>query len=441
MKCHVRAWYHSVPFASTMFAAIALGCSQSPPPPETAEEATASRHDCPTHGLKLSVTDSADHGTVSRTITNIPIAPNIDEVPEYHDCQRLVRQFEPANYGPLVGIFAAEGLDTFFKVADGRGEPRDARALAEPKAVAQIFNYDTEAYGPLAIQREFSCLYLARQPNDTWVAHMVWAKGDEERCTQPLTAPNSSPPHRLDVFAEDPSHYAGESLTAEDIPPVARWQLDERGHHAIGIRCGDQWCTIVARGSKPEPGFPAAAAGQIAEKALSAGATQRQLSRVTQVRGWHDDQVLAVSDPGAPSGLAPRGPRARLFPHPLLGTWNDPADFGEWRTVAHALIVQGRPGKYADSLNLGTDPTEYELLHVNLGGPPPAEVGSLTCTASATGTWYMRMTRRSTVMYGCVTQRAHPEARQLPGTARWRWKVNDETMWVRCPGGCCTLER
>jgi hypothetical protein len=23
---------------------------------------------------------------------------------------------------------------------------------------------------------------------------------------------------------------------------------------------------------------------------------------------------------------------------------------------------------------------------------------------------------------------------------RWRWLLNDETLWVRCSFGCCTVE-
>jgi hypothetical protein len=28
----------------------------------------------------------------------------------------------------------------------------------------------------------------------------------------------------------------------------------------------------------------------------------------------------------------------------------------------------------------------------------------------------------------------------VPGTARWRWKARDETLWVRCAEGCCEVQ-
>jgi hypothetical protein len=28
---------------------------------------------------------------------------------------------------------------------------------------------------------------------------------------------------------------------------------------------------------------------------------------------------------------------------------------------------------------------------------------------------------------------------RIPAVVRWRWKPNDETMWVACPAGCCEV--
>ena len=40
--------------------------------------------------------------------------------------------------------------------------------------------------------------------------------------------------------------------------------------------------------------------------------------------------------------------------------------------------------------------------------------------------------------YRCVHRRIH-SGEEIPGAVRWRWKEDDETMWVRCPQGCCTV--
>ena len=424
--------------AVVMYAAAMTGCVRTkqqvaiqPPMP--------GRPECPTHTLELPVFDSLDHGWSPRIVTDIPIAPSIDDVPEYHDCQRLVREHE-SRFGPLVGIFAAEGAETLFNKVDGRGRPRTPESLRAPKAVAQIFNFDEEPYAPLAIMREFSCLYLTRTDEGTWKAYMVWARSDDQRCKKPLQSPGPGQARELDVFPHNASEYSG-PMAGEDIPPVARWDSDADGRHAIGIRCGEQWCTIVAKGSHPRPVAPVPAAGELTALMAAPAVAEQKARRVIEVKGWYDEQQLAITAPSESHGLAPAGPRARLFPHAQLGEWNDPDDFENWRPVAYATVIEGSAGIYEEKLNLGTNVTTYDLIHRDNGESPPPEIEPLTCPAGADGTWYMRLTRATIVKYGCVTQRPHPEAARLPGTVRWRWKVEDETMWVRCPGGCCTLER
>jgi hypothetical protein len=104
-------------------------------------------------------------------------------------------------------------------------------------------------------------------------------------------------------------------------------------------------------------------------------------------------------------------------------------------------MIRGAPGAYADKLHLGSGITKFELIFRRSGDDPPADAG-ISCDPSDGGTWWMRLTRGGagpTVGYRCVTARAHPSAPKLPGTARWRWKVDDETTWVRCPQGCCSV--
>jgi hypothetical protein len=43
------------------------------------------------------------------------------------------------------------------------------------------------------------------------------------------------------------------------------------------------------------------------------------------------------------------------------------------------------------------------------------------------------------VSYRCVTRRTHAGV-DPPAAVRWRWKMDDETLWERCGTGCCEVE-
>lgn len=403
------------------------------------------RPDCPSHAIELTVYDSLEHGWTPRVVNDIPIASAIDEIPEFHDCQRLVRTHD-REYGPLVGIFASEELETLYGTFDAKGEPvapaRAAELVRTLPAAAAIFSFDDEPYLPLSIRREFNCLYLLppSSMSQRWTAYMVWARSDEKRCSQPLGDPANA--FALDVHVHSTADYGNEAFAATDIPPVARWDVDRRTEQSIGIRCGGAWCSVGSSGIMPRPSEGAEVTPLIrAAFPAGGGPSENELRRVTRVPGWYDDQSLAIASPSGTAGLSPRGPRAVYYPDPRIGDMNDPAEFETWTPVAYAMI-RGAPGAYGEKLHLGSGITKFELIFRRSGEDPPADVGDVSCGVSDGGTWWMRLTRGGggpTVGYKCVTARAHPSAPTLPGTARWRWKVDDETTWVRCPQGCCSV--
>ena len=79
------------------------------------------RPECPQDSVRSWFGD--DRGKVIA----IPTAGPTSNVPEYHDCQRLVSGTPPV-VGPLVAIFAAEKLDSLF---------RSSRALASSDSASQ----------------------------------------------------------------------------------------------------------------------------------------------------------------------------------------------------------------------------------------------------------------------------------------------------------------
>ncbi|HEX6643238.1 MAG TPA: hypothetical protein VF037_01090 [Gemmatimonadales bacterium] len=397
------------------------------------------RPECPEHDINLTVYRDSHDVLVPHVVTDIPIAPSIDEIPEFHDCQRLVRTGTP-EYGPLVGVFASERIDSLFGTFRPDGAPADLRAIAvlnrTRPAAAQLFNYDDEPYEPLGIHRQFSCLYLM-QPEESggrWRAFMLDAKWDDNRCKEPLGDPAKAT--ELPVAVHDIRTSGGEPLIGKAIPPVARFDMDVTGRQTIGIKCGVAWCSVGT--DRPRPSEGAAAAALIASAwPADVPADPAGVRRVTLVPGWHDEQTLALALPASAVGLAPRGPRAVFYPDPAIGGLNEPSAFDEWRTVGY-VIAHGPVLRYAEKFNLAPGAvTRLDMLYRGTGAAAPEGLGA--CSASAGGTWWMRITRAGAEpIYRCVTAREHPSAATLPGTARWRWQLEDETTWVRCPLGCCS---
>ena len=78
-------------------------------------------------------------------------------------------------------------------------------------------------------------------------------------------------------------------------------------------------------------------------------------------------------------------------------------------------------------------------------GPAEGMSGTVaepTCRdATNPKTWWAVVVKPSKeVSYRCVYRTDHGTI-PVPGTARWRWVLNDETIWVRCANGCCQVDQ
>lgn len=409
----------------TALAVIAACDPQGPERTDVVEPPVAGLAECP-HTWDWEEIAEQREGQEGEGPTLIPQAmganltvPGVHQnVPEYHDCQRFMVS-DPSGTGEL-------RYDSIFAIFAAF----DTRAGGTLYAAAQV--YSENAYPPLGIHVPgFSCLYMFHGAGSRWNAKMVSYGPNEVDCTAVRDTSTLPLGTGLEVQA---STMPGGALV--HYPAVARWDWsDSTSQHYIGIRCGPaQWCEVGAAGFAPSPNR--------ADHSNPAWSTNRR--RVFEVKGWYDEQFLAVSDTSSPTGVRPTGILGTIFPDTLLGTWNSVSDFdGTWvRTAQIALRVpSGAPNPYAAKLNLtATTPGGYLntvwLCHSASGSCPGVPNAVPPC---GDGQWWVRVQNAAgdPPKHGCVIRRALPAPIEVVATARWRWLLDDEGHWERCARGCC----
>lgn len=387
---------------------------------------------CPEHDIAINV-DSTD------LITDIPLASSIDEIPEFHDCQRFATTTTRTGYGPLVAIWAVETLETVFRPDSTlSGDPAGRRTPW--RAVAQIFNYDNVPYADLGIRQYFNCLQLRRLPpsggRPRWAARIIPTNKNPKACA-------------AEDYGDTAAFTALEVRSTAAPPPllpsVARWDREPgpRGRQYIGIRCENEWCEIGPTGFISSDGLPdtpvhTAYLSEFQEMPGEPETPAEDKLRVVQVKGWYDQQLLAEFDAGSLRRTSVLG---TIIPHPgLKRITNNDRFAGKWIPAAYVHVTAAyklfEPPSGARSLNriyicLAT-PTERCD-----GAPESAPAG---CVSSGGGQWWAAIDRPTSGReIRCVhfdgTSTVIPAA-----AARWRWLETDETTWVRCAQGCCSTQ-
>jgi hypothetical protein len=170
--------------------------------------------------------------------------------------------------------------------------------------------------------------------------------------------------------------------------------------------------------------------------------------KVLRIKGWYDEQRLAVE---AGAGLRPEDALGTIIPDARLNTRNDTMDFHRrWIPVARAAF-SGFPANYPYTSKFGfTSATmgggrfnKVDMCHGSAAeclrqAPIPSQ-----CT-DGPFKWWARISpaaQGADPVYRCVERHGHEALNipLIPATARWRWLANDETLWVRCAQGCCTV--
>src|SRR3989475_12261142 len=144
------------------------------------------RPECPSDEFAIAVVDTVHppRGDVThtRTITTIPLAGPISNVPEFHDCQQLIQKEN--GYLALHAIFASFQLNLLADSLDTLAYTTKKRAFP----AAEIYSSDTHGDAPLAIQHYFDCLYFYRDGSQ-WRANIVPIGKEETECSKPLIKP------------------------------------------------------------------------------------------------------------------------------------------------------------------------------------------------------------------------------------------------------------
>lgn len=356
----------------------------------------------------------------------VSVAPGTTDIPEFHDCQRLiVSKSVPEKYDSLYALFGGGLLDSLF---------RDSLILnpdtGEVKAypVAEIFSYNG-TYPALAISPLWNCLFLAVRQNG-WVAVMRNDGEDEGDCRTPvlLSALAQGSATLLEVHRDAPTGY-----NPDQVPFVARWEWDpEAREQVIGVACGLAWCEIGRPRFRTEPP-PVAGNGPFGP---GSGAEY-----ILRFKGWYDEQELGTVDRGR--DIHPSGVRGYVIPIGRLGSFSTYSAFNEWQTVAYVALSH-ESSSYQHKLNfvagsLDAPPSTLAICQLMAGcvGVPPNLISSCAPDVGPSGStrWWLRISTATDTLYKCATRRGSTET--VPGTARWRWLADDETTWMRCTNGCC----
>jgi hypothetical protein len=330
-------------------------------------------------------------------------------IPEYHDDQAL-RANDNTTYGPVVWTFASPWVGNYTQPSDFEG------SLWLNVAIVKVDPYSAALppeYQRLHLQVGFNCMFLHHDTSESprhWIAAMVPAAKDSDCGGLTITASDTLP-----VYDEH------QSPDANDYPAVTRIIEASDTHSYIGVRCGNSWCVVGAT-------FP-----QV-PKASFDGVTNAGVSARWRVKGWFDEQHLAVVD--ATNRLRPQQ-LAALIPSDSLSLFDSTAYAKGWKLVAQVYFPDPPVGKYGqpDANGYGwTQGFNKVWLHSTVVSRPTSK--DTVIWTSAFGEDAGHATHIKQVIRTDHGQDSLP----VPWTARWRWAAGDEQMWVACLAGCCMVK-
>ncbi len=329
-------------------------------------------------------------------------------IPEYDDEQ----QFRTGNgtYGPLAQAFATPFSANYHAVS----------AFSDPQEYVNVAIVDVSAPPGTILDRPYSVLGLRGGRNCVFLHYEQATKswqGAVKNGDGALCETGDSPPQSVHIIAEKEP-----GAPASAYPPVARFIEGNGDTTFIGIRCADAFCVVIgvnAVNVVPDP----------AHKGASGAGTSRRW----KIKGWFDEQHLAVLPKGSRGAMIPKQ-LASIVPDDDLGSYTLDDYTGGWPSVATVFLKDNPEGKYG----LLPDGTGYGFVkgaknHIWMHAKV-APGGTATDAV-----WTIKIGKDlATARPHQVFRTDHSaEGYPVPATARWRWAAGDEQMWIECLVGCC----
>jgi hypothetical protein len=405
----------------------------------TGQIETSGLPECPHYWKTFKV----PHSQTATVMGDLSVPGPITSVPEFHDCQRFVKQ--DGAYGPLVAIFASFRLDVLVDSLynlSKNGPFIPGTQITSAISVAEVFNQDAQAYPPLGIAPGFNCVHLYYDAG-VLKARMVAVGSQEINCLKPFD-PTTGGGTPLKVSVKPTAGFV-----LSDYPPVARWDWDSVGKQQyIGIKCGSgDWCEIG-----PELFTPSSAD-------LDPSTATTPEARVRRIKGWYDEQYLDTATTADPTKFVPTAVKATVIPHPDLKTYSFAP--GTWHVTAHVALdapLQLYKNKFNfDPVTIGAAQAQMNRMEFCRGTRNECAIPSAEALPKGTcgpmnwfwsaikARWWARILAASELTttnyrYYCVIRRGHPVQLGVPGTARWRWLAKDPSIWEECTHGCCEVQ-
>jgi hypothetical protein len=393
-----HAWRNAIPLVLAAGISLAFTCHQDKP-------------NRPSTGTQAQLTaEQVAHFAPQLVGISRKLRWNFGIFPMYSDDQRL-REGPKDMYGPIAAIAASDTLKDFHSPSDF--EPSSGKG----RLVAAI-NVDTtgidatqlpESYQDLKLSPGDNCVYLKHTPStEDWTAYVTPMSS-----TVGQECPND---HDVTRYLKVMRVVDEEYSDPEHVPPVARFHEGEykgnKGRPFFGVRCGDgAWCMILPDGMKTNKPFH----------------SKPNQSVQATVHGWGDVQHLGVGDKGKPTKYH-KDLVASIVPKPNLHKLRKDHEFKDkWRWVATVQFEKSpRNTPYEEKWYFQQEDNRIELKWV-----------------SDTMVWRARVrvgagtNQEDTIALGPVRETRHSN---VPATARFAWKEDDEWLWVRCDEGCCEVE-
>lgn len=155
--------------------------------------------------------------------------------------------------------------------------------------------------------------------------------------------------------------------------------------------------------------------------------------------GWSDEQRLALPDSTGPYPLKLRhGPLVKIIPHDDLEKMEmEQFQIQGWQFVARFIVtpIPEMPTLGYSKLSLNPGERNYLFLRHSRAGwealiGPGCENPAKDPNCSGT---------RHRVQEIEQHEKGDTRTKLPPGTARFVWSDDDETVWIRCVSGCCQV--